>query len=160
MKIANDTVVSLDYRLHLGDGVVIDQSEPGDPLVYLHGHEEIVPGLERALEGKGKGDTVQAVVTPEDGYGDYDPEGVEEVAKTELPSHLTLEVGEIITGTDPDGDEVDFLIKEVKQDTVVLDFNHPMAGKTLHFDVTVLDVREPTAEEREHGHAHGPGDEH
>jgi FKBP-type peptidyl-prolyl cis-trans isomerase SlyD len=160
MKIAQDTVVTLDYRLHLGDGAVVDASEPGDPLVYLHGYEEIVPGLERALEGHGAGDKLQVVVKPEDGYGEYDPESVEEVPRSELPADLKLEVGEIITGTDPDGDEVDFLIKELKKDTVVLDFNDPMAGKTLHFDVTVREVRAATEEEKEHGHVHTPGHEH
>jgi FKBP-type peptidyl-prolyl cis-trans isomerase SlyD len=160
MKIANDTVASLDYRLHLGDGKLVDESEPGDPLVYLHGHDEIVPGLERALEGKKAGDRLEIVVKPEDGYGEYDPEGVEEVPRTDLPADLELVAGETITGTDPDGDETDILIKEVKKDTVVLDFNDPMAGKTLHFDVTVREVRAATAEELEHGHAHVPGHEH
>ena len=160
MKIANDTVASLDYRLHLGDGKLVDESEPGDPLVYLHGHDEIVPGLERALEGKKAGDRLEVVVKPEDGYGEYDPDSVEEVPRTDLPPDLELVAGETITGTDPDGDEMDFLIKEVKKDTVVLDFNDPMAGKTLHFDVTVREVRAATAEELEHGHAHAPGHEH
>ncbi|MBF5044537.1 peptidylprolyl isomerase [Aggregicoccus sp. 17bor-14] len=160
MKIAQDTVVTLDYRLHLGDGAVVDASEPGDPLVYLHGYEEIVPGLERALEGHAAGDKLQVVVKPEDGYGEYDPESVEEVPRSELPADLELEVGGIITGTDPDGDEVDFLVKELKGDKVVLDFNDPMAGKTLHFDVTVREVRAATAEEKEHGHSHAPGHEH
>ena len=160
MKIAKDTVATLDYQLHLGDGKIVDGSTPDDPLVYLHGHEEIVPGLENALEGKVAGDKLQVVVTPEDGYGDYDPEGVEEVPRTDLPDDLPIAVGEIITGTDEEGDEVEFLIKEVKKDTVVVDFNHPMAGKTLHFDVTVREVRAATEEELEHGHAHAPGHEH
>ena len=160
MKIAKDAVVALDYRLHLGDGEVVDESETNDPLVYLHGYEEIVPGLERALEGKSQGEKLQVTVKPEDGYGDYDEEALEEVARTEFPNDLELEAGGIVTGTDPDGDEVDFLIKEVKKDTVVVDFNHPMAGKTLHFDVTVREVRAATKEELEHGHAHGPGHEH
>ena len=160
MKMGKDAVVSIDYRLHLGDGEVVDESEAGDPLVYLHGYEEIVPGLEKALEGKAAGDKVQAVVKPEDAYGEYDPEGLEEVARTEFPADMPLEAGGVITGTDPDGDEVDFLVKEVKKDTVVVDFNHPMAGKTLHFDVTVREVRAATKDELEHGHAHGPGHEH
>lgn len=160
MKIGKDAVVSIDYRLHLGDGEVVDESEAGDPLVYLHGYEEIVPGLEKALEGKSAGDKVKAVVKPEDAYGEYDPEGLEEVPRTEFPAEMELEAGGVITGTDPDGDEVDFLVKEVKKDTVVVDFNHPMAGKTLHFDVTVREVRAATKDELEHGHAHGPGHEH
>ena len=160
MQVIKDSVVSLEYRLHLGDGKIIDESEPGDPLVYLHGYEEIVPGLEKALEGKKAGESLKVVVEPKDGYGEYDPDSVEEVPRTDLPPDLELVAGEIITGTDEDGDERDFLIKEVKKDTVVLDFNDAMAGKTLHFDVTVREVRAATAEELEHGHAHVPGHEH
>ena len=79
MQIAKHSVVSIDYKLHLGDGKIIDESDPGDPLVYLQGHEQIVPGLENALEGKSVGDTLKVTVSPEDGYGEYDPDGVEEV---------------------------------------------------------------------------------
>jgi FKBP-type peptidyl-prolyl cis-trans isomerase SlyD len=160
MKITKDSVVSIDFRLHLGDGEAVDESEPGEPLVYLQGHEEIVPGLEKALEGKSKGDTLQVTVTPDEGYGAYDPDGLEEVPRSEFPEGLELQAGGILSATDPDGDEVDFFIKEVKGDTVLVDFNHPLAGKTLHFDVTVRDVRSATAEELEHGHAHAPGEEH
>lgn len=160
MKITKDSVVSIDFRLHLGDGIMVDESEPGDPLVYLQGHEEVVPGLEKALEGKAKGDSLSVVIPPEDGYGPHDPEGVEEVPKSEFPEGLELTEGGILTATDPDGDEVDFLIKSIKGDLVVVDYNHPLAGKTLHFDVTVRDVRAATAEELEHGHAHGPDDAH
>ncbi|MFP2929836.1 peptidylprolyl isomerase [Pyxidicoccus sp. 3LG] len=160
MKITKDSVVSIDFRLHLGDGKAVDESEPGDPLVYLQGHDELVPGLEKALEGKTKGDTLKVTVTPDEGYGDYDPDGLEEVPRSEFPEELELQEGGVLSATDPDGDEVDFFIKEVRGDTVLVDFNHPLAGKTLHFDVTVRDVRTATAEELEHGHAHGPGDDH
>ena len=160
MQATKDTVVTLDYRLTLPDGEVIEISDPGDPLVYLHGYEEIVPGLERALEGKAKGDRVQAVVPPEDGYGEYDPEGQETVDRSEFPAELDLEVGGIITATDEDDDEVEFLVKAIDGDKVTVDFNHPMAGKTLHFDVTIRDIRAATAEELEHGHVHGPGGAH
>ncbi|MCI0570409.1 MAG: peptidylprolyl isomerase [Myxococcaceae bacterium] len=159
MKVAKDTVVSLDYRLHLGDGKVFDESEPGDPLVYLHGHGEIVPGLEKAVEGKSVGDTVKAVVPPEEGYGDHDPEAVQEVPREELPEG-ELEVGGTLYGTDDEGDEMEALVKEVREKTVVLDFNPPLAGKTLHFEVKVREVRAATKEELEHSHAHGPGHEH
>jgi FKBP-type peptidyl-prolyl cis-trans isomerase SlyD len=156
MKIDKDSVVSIDFRLHLGDGNAVDESEPGEPLVYLHGYEEIVPGLEKVLTGKAKGDTLQVTVTPDEGYGDYDPDGLEEVPREEFPEGLELQAGGVLSATDPDGDEVDFFIKEVREKTVLVDFNHPLAGKTLHFDVTVRDVRAATAEELEHGHAHGP----
>jgi FKBP-type peptidyl-prolyl cis-trans isomerase SlyD len=160
MQVTKDNVVSIDYRLHLGDGKIIDESDPGDPLVYLHGYEEIVPGLEKALEGKKAGDALKVQVSPEDGYGEYDPDGVEEVPREEFPPDMELEAGGIVSATDDEGDEVDFLVKEVRPKTVVVDFNHPLAGKTLHFEVTVREVRKATAEELEHGHAHAPGHEH
>jgi FKBP-type peptidyl-prolyl cis-trans isomerase SlyD len=160
MEIAKDKVVSIEYRLHLGDGKIIDESEPGDPLVYLHGYEEIVPGLEKALEGKKVGESLKVQVPPEEGYGEYDPEGVQEVPREEFPADMELEEGGIVTATDEEGDEVEFLVKEVRPKTVVVDFNDPLAGKTLHFEVTVREVREATAEELEHGHAHGPDHEH
>ncbi|HZH14427.1 MAG TPA: peptidylprolyl isomerase [Archangium sp.] len=160
MQIAKDSVVSIDYRLHLGDGKIIDESEPGDPLVYLHGYEEIVPGLEKALEGKKAGESLKVEVAPQDGYGEYDPDQVEEVPREDFPPDMELEAGGIVSATDEDGDDVEFLVKEVRPKTVVIDFNDPMAGKTLHFEVTVREVRAATQEELEHGHAHGPGHEH
>jgi len=160
MEIAKDTVVSIDYRLHLGDGNIVDESDEGEPLVYLHGYEEIVPGLEKALEGKKAGDSLKVTVAPEDAYGQYDKDGVEEVPREDFPPDMELEAGGIVTATDEEGDDVDFLVKEVREKTVVVDFNHPLAGKTLHFEVTVREVRKATPEELEHGHAHAPGHEH
>ncbi|HZH78194.1 MAG TPA: peptidylprolyl isomerase [Archangium sp.] len=160
MEITKDRVVSIEYKLHLGDGNLIDESDPGDPLVYLHGYEEIVPGLENALAGKKAGDSLKVQVKPEDGYGEYDPDGVEEVPREEFPPDMELEEGGVVTATDEDGDDVEFLVKKLNEKTVVVDFNHPLAGKTLHFEVTVREVRAATAEELEHGHAHAPGHEH
>ncbi len=160
MQIAKDSVVSIDYRLHLGDGKIIDESDPGEPLVYLHGYEEIVPGLEKALTGKKAGESLKVEVSPEEAYGEYDPKGVEEVPREDFPADMELEAGGIVTATDDEGDEVEFLVKELRGKTVVVDFNHPLAGKTLHFEATVREVRAATAEELEHGHAHSPGHEH
>jgi len=160
MDIKKDTVVSIDYRLHLGDGNIVDESDPSDPLVYLHGHDEVIPGLEKALEGKKAGDSFKATIPPEDAYGDYEPEGVEEVPRDEFPADLPLEAGGIVSATDEEGDDVDFLVKEIREKTVVVDFNHPLAGKTLHYEVKVREVRAATEEELEHGHAHAPGHEH
>ena len=160
MEIAKDRVVSIEYKLHLGDGNLIDESDPGDPLVYLHGYEEIVPGLENALTGKKAGDSLKVQVKPEDGYGEYDPDKVEEVPREEFPPDMELEEGGIVTAIDEDDEEVEFLVKKLNEKTVVADFNHPLAGKTLHFEVSVREVRAATAEELEHGHAHAPGHEH
>lgn len=157
MKIANGTVVSIDYKLHLGDGKVVDASEPGEPLTYLHGEGQIVPGLERELEGLGVGDARKVVVPPAEGYGDRNPQGLQPVERKAFPDDVKLEAGLELSAVGPDGEVVPFVVHEVKGDTVVVDLNHPLAGKTLHFDVTIREVRTPTAEELEHGHAHGPG---
>jgi len=156
MKIANGTVVGIEYSLHLGDGKVIDASEPSEPLTYLHGEGQIVPGLESALEGLSAGDKKQVTVSPKDGYGERDARGVQEVDRTAFPPDFDPKPGMELTAEGEDGEPVPFVIREVRDDKIVIDLNHPLAGRTLHFDITVREVREATAEEREHGHAHGP----
>ena len=158
MRIEKGRVVDIDYSLHLGDGKVVDQSGPGDPLTYLHGEGEIVPGLESALEGARVGDRKQVVVAPAEGYGDHDPSGIQRVPRQAFPADFQPQVGMELSAQGPDGDEVAFVIQRVEPDAVTIDLNHPMAGKTLHFDVTVREVRAATADELEHGHVHEPGD--
>ncbi|NOK23435.1 FKBP-type peptidyl-prolyl cis-trans isomerase [Corallococcus carmarthensis] len=159
MKIANGRVVALEYRLHLGDGQVIDQSAPGQPLAYLHGHKQIVPGLEGALDGLGVGESKQVVVAPDQGYGKHNPEGVRTVPRSMLPPGFTPQVGQTLMAQTEDGN-IPLRIETVNPDSVVVDLNHPLAGKTLHFDVTVREVRDATQEELTHGHVHGPGGAH
>ncbi|MFP2895048.1 FKBP-type peptidyl-prolyl cis-trans isomerase [Corallococcus sp. 4LFB] len=159
MKIANGRVVALEYRLHLGDGQVIDQSAPGQPLAYLHGHKQIVPGLEGALDGLGAGESKQVVVSPDQGYGNHNPEGVRTVPRSMLPPDFTPQVGQTLMAQTEDGN-IPLRIETVNPDSVVVDLNHPLAGKTLHFDVTVREVRDATQEELTHGHVHGPGGAH
>jgi FKBP-type peptidyl-prolyl cis-trans isomerase SlyD len=156
MKIANGNVVGIDYSLHLGDGRVVDASAPGQPLTYLHGEGQIVPGLESALEGLDVGERKQVVVAPGDGYGEHDPRGVQEVPRAAFPPGFEPQVGMELTAEGPDGEAVPFAVREVRPESVLIDLNHPLAGKTLHFDVTVRDVRPATDEERSHGHVHGP----
>ena len=160
MKISSGSVVGIDYSLHLGDGKVIDQSSPGEPMTYLHGEGQIVPGLESALEGLGVGESRKVVVAPDQGYGVRDPRGLQEVPRSAFPADLEVRPGLELTAEGEDGEPVPFTIREVKPASVVIDLNHPLAGATLHFDVTVREVRAATAEELEHGHAHGPGDHH
>jgi FKBP-type peptidyl-prolyl cis-trans isomerase SlyD len=155
MKIENGKVVGIDYSLHLGDGKVVDASAPGDPLTYLHGEGQIVPGLESALEGLDVGDSKKVVVAPAEGYGEHDARGVQEVPRTAFPAGFDPKVGMELTAEGQDGQPVPFSIREVKPESVVIDLNHPLAGKTLHFDVTIREVREATDDEKEHGHAHG-----
>ncbi len=156
MKIAKDRVVALEYKLHLGDGQVIDESEPGQPLSYLHGRGQIVPGLEGALEGMGVGEGKQVVVPPTQGYGEHDTRGVQEVPRAMFPQDAELRPGMRLAAQTDSGEVIPIGIREVKGDTVLVDLNHPLAGKTLHFDVTVRDIRDATAEELSHGHVHGP----
>ena len=160
MKVEKGSVVSVDYELHLGDGKLVDSSEPGAPLSYLHGEGQIVPGLESALEGLSAGDARRVVVAPAEGYGEHDARGVQEVPRDAFPSGVEPQVGMELVAQGPQGEAVPFVVREVKPETVVIDLNHPLAGKTLHFAVTVRDVRAATAEELEHGHVHGADDGH
>jgi FKBP-type peptidyl-prolyl cis-trans isomerase SlyD len=156
MKISDKTVVDVDYTLHLGDGEVVDRSE-GEPLSYIQGAGQIVPGLEQALEGLEPGATKQVVVPPADGYGEHDARGVQEVQREAFPEGFEPKVGMQLVAEAPNGDPVQFTIRELRPSTILVDFNHPLAGRTLHFDVTIRGVRAATEEELEHGHAHGPG---
>jgi FKBP-type peptidyl-prolyl cis-trans isomerase SlyD len=161
MKVGKDRIVALEYKLHLGDGEVIDESEPGQPLSYLHGGGQIVPGLEGALEGMGVGDAKKVVVSPAEGYGEHESAGLQEVPRSMFPPDAELRPGMRLAAQTDGGEVIPIGIREVKGETVLVDLNHPLAGKTLHFDVTVREVRAATEEELSHGHAHGPdGHEH
>ena len=153
MKIVEDAVVSLDFSLTDDDGEVIDSSE-GEPLAYLHGHGQLVPGLERALDGRAQGDAFAITVAPEDGYGAYEPDLILTVERHELPQEMAPEVGMELTYEGPDDEPVMMWVMEVADSFVRLDGNHPLAGQTLHFKLEVRRVRAATAEEIEHGHAH------
>lgn len=157
-QVAKDLVVSLAYSLKVA-GEVVDEANSSDPLFYLHGHKNIVPGLEKALAGMKVGESKTVVVKPKEGYGDYNEDDVEIVPRTEFPDDIPLETGVEILIEDEEGDEVSATIVEVTADKVKLDFNHPLAGKELHFEVTVLELRAATEEELEHGHAHYEGDD-
>jgi FKBP-type peptidyl-prolyl cis-trans isomerase SlyD len=156
--VAQDLVVALQYRLTLDDGSLVEESTTDDPLVYLHGHENIIPGLEEALTGMAIGEQKQVTVEAADAYGEYDPDEVEEVPYADLPPGLKPEVGMMLAVHDDEGNEEVALVTEVVDDGITLDFNHPLAGQRLHFDVTIFDLREATDEELEHGHVHGDED--
>jgi len=156
MQISHHKVVSVQYSLSNDAGEVIDSSEAGDPLVYLHGEENIIPGLESALEGKAVGDQLKVSLDAVDAYGEYDPELVEIVSGEMFEGVDDIEVGMEFQADLPDEEEVQFVrITAVDGDNVTIDGNHPFAGMRLHFDVTIADIREATEEELEHGHVHG-----
>jgi FKBP-type peptidyl-prolyl cis-trans isomerase SlyD len=158
MQIAHDSVVTLEYTLKDASGETIDSSD-GEPLSYLHGHGELVPGLERALLGRKEGDSLQVEVAPEDAYGEHDPERIIEIARDELPDDVEPEIGLELSTDGPDGEPVTLWIVDIEEDRITLDGNHPLAGQPLHFSIKILVVRDATAEEREHGHVHGHYDE-
>lgn len=164
MKIAENLVVTMDYELRI-DGEIVDTSEDGDPIIFLQGAGQIIPGLEKAINGLTVGDKKTVTVDPSDGYGEIDPDSIVEVPKDEFPSDFPLELGvEITVNTEDEDDdsyeeEMEATIVGINEDTITLDFNHPLAGKTLTFSINILEVREATPEEIEHGHAHGDDSE-
>jgi len=147
MKIANDTLVSIEFILTDGTGGVLDQSTGQGPLSYVHGHGNMVPGLEKALLGKRVGDKVSVSIPPEDGYGAYDDALIFEVPRSELPPGLQPQKGMVLPASGPDGEPEPITILEVKGNRVVMDRNHPFAGKTLHFEVEVVQVRKATRQD-------------
>ncbi len=155
--VQNQLVVSIAYTLRLADGEVVDASDADEPLEYLHGASNIIPGLERALTGMRVGESKQVRVAPADGYGEYDPEDVEEVDRADFPADLPLQVGMVLEIDDEDGYVSEATVRAVTPRTVTLDYNHPLAGKELMFDVEVVGIREATEEELAHGHAHSMG---
>lgn len=155
MTATKDKVVTIHYRLTSDTGETIDSSEGSEPLAYLHGAGNIVPGLEQALEGRGEGDEIKVSVSPEEGYGEVKPGLRGKVSRQQFGEEAEeLEVGMQFHARMPEGDVL-FRIVEIEDDEVVIDGNHPLAGETLHFDVTVVEVRDATQQEIDHGHAHG-----
>ena len=159
MNIEPGRVVRMHYTLKDAEGSTIESSVGDDPLSYLHGSGQIIPGLERALAGLPPGTRRQIVVAPEDAYGVTDPAARMRVPKSEFPPEMGLAPGIEVQATTPDG-PVTFLVIAIEGNEVILDGNHPLAGKTLTFDVEVLDVRDATPDEIAHRHAHGPGGAH
>ncbi|HEY7373749.1 MAG TPA: peptidylprolyl isomerase [Polyangia bacterium] len=158
MQIGAKKAVTFHYSLRDDDGTVLDSSDGRAPLTYLHGEGNIVPGLEKALEGKQAGDEVKATVPPEEGYGKRDESNIRNIPRRKLPEGKLAPGMRMQLRTDQ-GPLVATVLA-VKGDYVTLDANHPLADKTLHFDVKVVDVRDATDEELAHGHVHGPGAHH
>ena len=142
--VTNGKQVTLEYTLKLDDQSVVDTNVGGEPLKLTQGHHEVIPGLEKAIEGMAPGEKKQVTVAPAEAYGTVDPKAFQEVDKNMVPAD-SRKVGTQLEGKTNDGRTVYPRISEVKSDTVVLDFNHPLAGKTLYFDVKVLEVAQAPA---------------
>jgi FKBP-type peptidyl-prolyl cis-trans isomerase SlyD len=154
VNIGEKCIVAFHYKLTNSEGEQLDSSEGQDPLKYLHGASNIVPGLEKELEGKKAGDALKVEVQPEEGYGQVNPELVQKVPHSAFEDAPEIKAGMQFQAQGPDGQVQLITVKEVSDEEVTVDGNHPLAGQVLHFDVTIEDVREASEEELAHGHAH------
>ena len=154
LSIEDKRVVSMHYKLTDASGNVLDSSEGAEPLNYLHGAGNLIPGLEKALAGREQGESLQVVVEPADAYGEVRPEMIQSVDRSAFQGVETVEPGMTFQAQGPDGATQRIVVTGVEGDSVTIDANHPLAGVELHFDVQVVGVREATEEEIAHGHVH------
>ena len=156
MTVAQHKVVTLHYKVtDVDSGHVIDSSENGDPLVYLHGAQNIIPGLENALDGKNVGDEIEVTVAPQDAYGERSDDRIQQVPIEAFREIEDLEPGMAVTAQTEHG-PVNLIVTEVDESTVTVDANHPLAGKSLTFNVSIKSIRDASQDEVAHGHVHGP----
>jgi len=160
LLIGENSVVSMHYKLTDDTGKVLDSSEASEPLAYLHGAGNIVPGLEKALVGKGTGDSLTVKVEPAEGYGELDPNGIKVIERAAFEGVDSIETGMAFEAKAPDGTAQHIVVTKVEGDEVTIDLNHPLAGVTLNFDIQIVSVREATKEELDHGHTHEGGHAH
>jgi FKBP-type peptidyl-prolyl cis-trans isomerase SlyD len=159
LKVSDGHVVSMEYTLKV-DGEVTDTSEGHEPLEYVHGAGNIIPGLECEMIGMTVGESKDVVVAAVDGYGEEDNKAFMDVPREEFPKDIPMKVGTELQVQNQAGQPMYARIDTVGDKTVRLDFNHPLAGKELHFSVKVVGLRDATDEEKEHGHVHGSGHHH
>lgn len=159
MQIVDGKVVTFHYTLKNDAGKIIESSIGQEPLDYLHGHKNIIPGLEKELTGKSVGDKFTAAIEPEGAYGNYDDRLVDILSRGDFPSVNELQVGMQFEVKDTDGHGV-ITVTKIEGDDITVDGNHPLAGERLTFEIEVVDIREASAEELSHGHAHHPDDHH
>lgn len=155
-SVVDGKVVLIHYTLRNDGGDILDASEVDSPLAYLHGADNIVPGLEKQIAGKSVGDKLTAVVPPAEGYGEVQGPGPQPVSRKSFPAELDIQPGMSFVIEDDEGHPMPLWVQRVTETEVWVDPNHPLAGETLHFEIEVVGVRDATAEEREHGHPHGP----
>ncbi len=159
MQIGPETVVTFHYTLRDEAGADMETSRSGDPAVYLHGTNNIIPGLETAMTGRAAGDVFSATVNPENGYGLRNPEAVQRVPIKHLAFNGKLRPGAVVQLSTSDGMRT-VTVTKAGRHTADIDTNHPLAGQTLVFDIEVVETRNATAEELAHGHVHGVGGHH
>ncbi len=160
MALGLNKVISFNYTLKDDTGEVLDSTLNKAPLTFISGMNQILPKLEEAIDGMLIGGRKNVKVGAADAYGEYDGKAVQNIKKEQFPPEANLEVGMRYVANAPDGGQMPFTITEVKENDITVDFNHPLAGKDLEFDVELVDIRDATPEELSHGHVHGPGGHH
>ena len=160
MKVGKDKVVLMHYTLKNDAGDVIDSSDGADPLPFLQGHGNIIPGLESALEGSKVGDKLDVSIEPEEGYGERIKDAIQEIPSSALQGVDEVKVGMQLQSQDKDGNAFLVTVTKIDDDKITVDGNHPLAGQTLHFSVRIESVRKAEAEELSHGHVHADGQHH
>lgn len=160
MLIARNKVVRFDYTLTNDANDVLDSSKGGEPLTYLHGAGNIIPGLESALEGKRAGESLNVRVAPAEAYGERDDRMVQSVPREMFEDSNEIQAGMQFHSSDPEGNVTVVTVVSVDAEHITVDANHPLAGVPLNFAVTIVEVRDPSPEELAHGHVHGPGGHH
>ncbi len=158
-KIIKDSVVGFTYVLKDSEGIVLDESSDSEPLEYLHGHQNIISGLESELEGLSIGDKKDIIIQPQDGYGLPQDDLIQSFPKNSFPDDIELEVGLELQADTPNG-PMAFIVLEIRESEVVMDGNHPLAGEVLHFSVDIKSIRSATPDELSHGHSHGAHGHH
>ena len=157
IKVGKDKVVLMHYTLKNDAGDVIDSSDGGDPLPFLQGHGNIIPGLESALEGSKVGDKLDVSIEPEEGYGLRIKDAIQEIPSSALQGVDEVKVGMQLQSQDKDGNAFLVSVTKIEDDKITVDGNHPLAGQTLHFSVSIESIRKAEAEELSHGHVHADG---
>lgn len=159
LKIENDVVASVHYTGTLQDDSVFDSSEGRDPLAFLVGHRNMIPGFEAEMMGAVEGERRTFTLEPEKAYGERDENGVVQLPRENFPEEMEMEVGMVLVAQTQEG-PMPFRVLTIGDENVTVDFNHELAGQTLTFSVEVVELRAATDEEKEHGHAHGPHGHH
>ena len=160
MLVKPNQVVTINFTLKNSEGEILESTKDHTPLAFISGHNQILPKIEETAGEMLIGSKKNIVLAPPDAYGEYDESAVQMLDKKEFPDDIKLEEGMNFVANAPDGSKVPFVIKSIETETITVDFNHPLAGETLNFDLELVDVRDATAEELAHGHVHGPGGHH
>lgn len=160
MPIGLNKVVTIHYTLKDESGNLLDSTLDSQPFSYLTGHDQIIPKLEEEIDTMLIGGKKNILISADEAYGEYRDDLVHNVKKSNFPDDVDLEIGMQFVTNAPDGTQMPFVIKSINGDDITIDFNHPLAGKNLDFEIELIDVRDATDEELAHGHVHGPNSHH